>query len=234
MTSVEVTVHNPMFDRTIVLSSGDELEFGRYTRGVGQLPENALLSRDHGLIVATVDGFTVTSTGRHLGFVVSDRATPSRLHIPCGVGPIEIPFANASISFTHDIPSTLDIEVVGSDRADEWRNAWRQDMKNLRPRVNRGGNLTRPAQEARFRKANGNPYTWFRTLVAMCEPSLAGGLPGVPTNTDLANRLGYTPKVIERHLRDIYTELKVPPGGRQRDAAVRIALERGIVTANDL
>lgn len=119
-----MTVHNPEFDHTAVLRPGEELEFGRYTRGVGQLREDTLVSRRHGLITATDDGFTVTSTGSYLGFTVSDRTTPSKLYIPVGVGPITIPFAEAAITFDRDIEGELQITVAGSPAADLWRSQW--------------------------------------------------------------------------------------------------------------
>jgi len=86
-------------------------------------------------------------------------------------------------------------------------------------------------------------YAWFKTLVALCEPALransdaehAGPPEPTPTNTVLAARLVTSPKVIERHIAEIYQQLGLAGTDRSdREVAVAIATGQGLVTPGDL
>lgn len=70
----------------------------------------------------------------------------------------------------------------------------------------------------------------------MCEGEITANSAGVPTNTDLARRLGYDTKIIERHLSSIYEALDINPRRQQRprDIAVRRAVDRALVTRKHL
>jgi len=239
---VFVRIHNPQFDRSLELRPNEEIVFGRGVRDVGQLPNNSLVSRRHGLIAATETGFAVTSIGTYNGFVVRDTMTPSRLHIPVGMGPIELPFANAVVSFDHSVVGRLEIKVVGSELADRWEENWAPEAEHDRTiteHSQRSRSTNYPASAERpplKRNARGEPYTWFWTLVAMCEGEITAEFEGVPSNSQLAEDLGYETKAIERHVAAIYLALDIHPGDyqRPRDTAVRRAVDRGLVTRRDL
>ena len=229
-----VRIYNAQFERTKEMLPGEEVVFGRGVRDVGELSYNSLVSHRHGVVAATASGFSVTSIGTYSGFVVRDTMTPSRLHLPQGLGPIELPFANAIISFDHGVPGHIGVAVVGSDRADLWEERWGPEEEHdeeVRLHARRTFAGTQPPPGLK-RKARGEPYTWFWTLVAMCEGEITAGSAGVPTNADLAQTLGYKTNIIERHLSSIYEALDIDPRQQQRprDAAVRRAVDRGLVT----
>ena len=233
-----VQIYNPQFERTKEVLPGEEVVFGRGVRDVGELPNNSLVSHRHGVVAVTKSGFSVTSIGTYSGFVVRDTMTPSRLHLPQGMGPIELPFANAIISFDHGVPGQIRVAVVGSDRADLWEERWGPEAEHddavwLHDR--RTSRRTQPPPGLK-RKARGEAYTWFWTLVAMCEGEITAESAGVPTNADLARKLGYDTNIIERHLSSIYEALDIDPRDQQRprDAAVRRAVDRGLVTREHL
>jgi hypothetical protein len=232
--TVLIEIRNPQFGRAARLEPGDSLVFGRAERGAGQLPDSSLVSHRHGVIAATETGFTVESIGTYSGFVVRDTMTPSRLHLPRGVGPIEVPFANAVISFDHSVPGQLVVAVVGSERADLWEANWRPEVEHdatVREYELRRSGRTQPPPGLR-RKARGAPYTWFWTLVALCEGEITGASIGAPTNAELSQRLGYDTNIIDRHIASIYEALDIFQGEhtRPRDVAVRRAVDRGLVT----
>ena len=232
-----VSIYNRQFDRTKDIVPGEEVVFGREQRDVGELPNNSLVSRRHGVIAATETGFSVTSIGTYSGFVVRDTMPPSRLYVPQGMGPVELPFADAVISFDHGVPGQLHVDVVGSDRADLWEERWGLEEEHdaeVGAGDRRASWSTRPRRLKR--KARGEPYTWFWTLAAICEGEITAASAGVPTNTDLAQRLGYNTNIIERHLSSIYEALDIDPRRQQRprDAAVRRAVDRGLVTRKHL
>ena len=236
--SVFVRIHNPQFDRTKEMVLGEEVVFGRGVRDVGELPNNSLVSHRHGVVTVTESGFAVTSIGTYSGFVVRDTMTPSRLHLPQGMGPVELPFANAVISFDHGVPGSIHVAVIGSGRADLWEDRWgpeeEHDEEVWLTHRRTFGRTQRPF--GLKRKARGEPYTWFWTLVAMCEGEITAGSAGVPTNAELAKTLGYETNIIERHLSSIYEALDIDPKEqrRPRDVAVRRAVDRGLVTREHL
>lgn len=237
---MEVIVTNADYDGPEQhLSVGDTLEFGRQVGGVGRLGEHRAISRRHGVITANEDGFAVEATGTFAGVVVADNTTPSRLHIPNGVGPIDIPFRSCSIVVEYDGErARLEVEVEGSARADAWAAQWGIDAPP-RPADDSPGfvPLTAPADNrdaGRFRKSNGSYYTWFTVLVALCEPSFGVEPGGAPTNQQLARRTGYRVGDIEKKLAAVYRALDVEHEDRPREAAVERALERGIVTPDHL
>jgi hypothetical protein len=226
----------------LVLSLEPEMtmDFGRAIGGVGRISEHREASRHHGTVVASDDGFAVISTGTHSGFVVADRTTPSRLYVPCGVGPVSVPFADASVivEFGEEY-DYLDVKVTGSDVADRWSRAWGPEMRERwadAARDNRADLATAPAMsEVRWRMANGKPYAWFETLVAMCEPALGVGPAGTPTNRRLAARRKVRVRVIERHVASIYEAFGFDTDDKgARYVIVQIAIDQGLVTRADL
>jgi len=238
---VVVTVTNPLAPG---LASSLEpkmtMDFGRTIGGVGRISEHREVSRHHGTVVATDDGFAVTSTGTHSGFVVADRSTPSRLYIPCGVGPVSVPFADASVivEFGEEY-DYLDVKVTGSGAADRWSSAWGPEMRERSAdaaKEKRAGLLTAPPMsEVRWRMANGKPYAWVDTLVAMCEPALGVGPAGTPTNRQLAARRKVKVRVIERHVASIHEAFGFDTDDKgARYVIVQIAIDHGLVTRADL
>ena len=181
----------------------------------------------------------MTSVGSLVGFVVADRTTPSRLHIPRGVGPVQVPLADASVIVELDAGSDyLDVVVDGSDAARRWGANWGPEMRHrwadvaaVAPALP----LTAPAlAHVGWRKSNGKPYAWFVTLIAMCEPALGVGPAGTPTNRELARRRYMSPGVIERQVAQIYQAFGLAEVRGARDVFVQIAVERGLVTRADL
>ncbi len=235
-----VTITNPnVAGLSKVLEPGASLEFGREVGGVGRISDDAVVSRRHGVITATDDGFDVTSTGSLVGFVVADRTTPSRLHVPCGVGPIRVPFADSSVIVELDTGiDHLDVVVDGSAAAQRWRENWGPEMRDRWADVAAAAPvlpMTAPAlAEVKWRRSNGRPYAWFLTLIAMCEPALGIGPAGTPTNRELARRRYVSPGVIERHMAQIYEAFGLADVRGARDVIVQIAVERGLVTRADV
>ncbi|MCB0966071.1 MAG: hypothetical protein KDB37_04495 [Ilumatobacter sp.] len=240
---MHIVVSNPAYNGPECrLDVGDELEFGRECGGVGRIGESPTISRRHGTITAVESGYAVEATGTFSGIVVTDRTTPSRLYIPHGVGPVEIPFHVSAVSVDGDDASAarLDVTVVGSTRADMWASQWGIDAPpNPRPvsRSNRSRTVSALATRRnprRYRKSNGVYYAWFTVLVALCEPAL-GDEPGVaPTNQQLARRTGLKPSTIEKKLQSIYEALEVDTNERPRDVAIQHAISNGIVTRQHL
>jgi hypothetical protein len=238
---VIVTVTNPRSPGLVSsLEPGMTLDFGRTIGGVGRISEHGEVSRHHGTVVASDDGFAVISTGTHSGFVVADRTTPSRLFVPCGVGPVSVPFADASVivEFGEEY-DYLDVRVTGSDAADRWSSAWGPEMRERladAARHKQAGLVTAPPMSAvRWRMANGKPYAWFDTLVAMCEPALGVGPAGTPTNRQLAARRQVKLRVIERHVASIHEAFGFDTDDKgARYVIVQIAIDQGLVTRADL
>lgn len=235
-----VTITNPNLPGLCeVLEAGAALEFGRDVGGVGRISDDSTVSRRHGIITATEDGFEVTSVGSLRGFVVADRTTPSRTYVPCGVGPVSVPFADASVIVELDDGlDYLDVAVESSTAADQWRTSWGPEMRQRWADVAKDVPAlpgTAPAMAGiRWRKTNGVPYSWFLTLVALCEPALGEGPAGTPINRDLAKRRFTTVKVIERHVAQIYEAFELAEVKGARDLIVQIAVDRGLVTRADL
>ena len=235
-----VTITNPgVPGLSKVLEPGTSMEFGREVGGVGRISDDAIVSRRHGVIAGTDAGFEVTSIGSLIGFVVADRTTPSRLHIPCGVGPIPVPFADASVIVElDDGRDHLDVVVESSSAADSWRSSWGPEVRQRWADVAADAPVL-PATAAAmanvgWRKTNGKPYAWFLTLIALCEPALGSGPAGTPTNRELAVRRYTSPGVIERHVAQIYDAFGLADVRGARDVIVQIAVERGLVTRADL
>jgi hypothetical protein len=100
-------------------------------------------------------------------------ATPSRIHVPRGVGPVPIPFRECSIVLEHcrERPY-LDGVVEGSIAAEKWHRSWGPEMRD---------NWMDPTSSVlpalpKFAPRRGSGHReWFVTLVALCEPHLGRG-----------------------------------------------------------
>jgi hypothetical protein len=225
------------------LRPGESLKFGREQSGVGFMGERRTISRHHGTIEVEDDQYTVTSTGTEFGFVVMDRSTPSRVYVPRGLGPVAIPFASAVLAIEHRHERfMLLLEVVGSDHAERWRQAWTPGQRE-RWRARPAMNTDAPWRGFEWARSKESAYAWFKTLVALCEPALLSHSDAehvsspqpTPTNTVLAARLVTSTKVIERHIAEIYQELGLSHLARpDREIAVAIATGQGLVTPDDL
>lgn len=238
---MEIRILNPTWNGPEVrLEPGDELLFGRDQGGAGRIGSDLTraVSRHHGTVRATDDGFTVRATGSHVGVVVRDRSTPSELHVPSGVGPITVPFRSCSIVLDENMPiARLDLEVTGSPPADRWHERWGVEVEELLPSEPLPGLMTLapfPADRFYRNEANTKRYAWWVTLLALCEPLFGVGPAGIPTNLQLSARLNYSTKTIEQHLTKIYEVLRVDAALRQREIAAHVAIRRGIVVEADL
>lgn len=232
--SIRVTNPSRRGDDTVTLHPGDGFPFGREVGGVGRISDDPRVSRHHGVVHAASDGLSVSSTSRSNGFVVRDRATPSRLYIPCGVGPVAIPFRQCSIVLEHcvGVVPYLDITVTGSASADAWHQGWGPDTRAAWRRS--GASTAPPIGRFDPELRNGRPYAWFKTLVALCEPHFGLGPAGTPTNPELAARLHVSTTTVEKHLTEIYRALEIDRAAGQRELAVTIAITTGAVTPHDL
>jgi hypothetical protein len=217
------------------LAGGEEFWFGR-DAGQGQVTADDLaVSGRHGCILATAAGWSVRSTGSVHSFAVYDCDTPSRLFVPRGAGPIEVPFAAAMV--------VIDVEYrhyaigVTSAGATGWAGNW----TSLRVGPPGGEQGTVAAWNAApYADRNGRVLRWYQVLVAMCEPRLR--LPAdrreerIPTNREIAARLGISIHVLENHHIDrLRRELGFSTYTEQvRQAAVLIAINQGLVTTADL
>lgn len=218
----------------VTIAVGAEFAFGRQIGGVGRISEDPRVSRHHGLVQATAEGVSVTSTSRRNGFVVRDRATPSRLTVPRGVGPVPLPFREFSIVLEHCVGQApyLDVEVEGLERADRWHASWG-------PQIRRGWfdqreSTAPPLADFHPKFAGGTVRAWFKTLVALCEPQFGRGPAGIPTNADLAARRFVNLGTIERDLTTIYRVLDIEHRPDRREIAAVVPVITGAVTPADL
>jgi len=230
-------------ERAVELAPGDELPFGR-APGSGHISQSPAVSKVHGLIRAGEGAWSVVSTGRYHGFTVLDGETPSRLVIPKGAGPVTVPFARAVIAVEvehHRCLLEVDARHAG---APGWEGAWvsylnREPASAVGPGAGSAGTNLAWAG-ARFTDRAGRPLKWYQVLVAMCEPRLR--LPAseredrIPSNREIAQRLGVSVGVIENHHLDrLRRELGFPRFSEQmRLGAVLLAISQGIVTTADL
>lgn len=235
-------------DREVLVPHGQQFYFGR-DPGPGQLTTERSVSGRHGLVEAVENNWQVTSLGSLFSFTVYDVETPSRLFIPIGSGPVPVPFAEAIVAI--EILDQRYVFGVSTTGVRGWADSWRSvrdmphplhgDSRDVEPPPARSSGHTtemvwRPDQ---FRDRRGNLRRWYQVLVAMCEPRLR--LPAetreerVPSNKQIANRLGISDRTLEKHLDelrqnfgfDTYTD-------QMRIAAVAIALSQRLVTVSDL
>lgn len=230
------------------LGPGDQLAFGRNS-GPGQVAaDHRSVSGRHGLIDVDDRGWSVTSTGSLYSFSVYDVETPSRLYIPLGAGPVQVPFAHAVIAIEIlDRRYVLQVDSVG---AAGWANSWRsvrdhdprrRDPEPLDDDLNAVSTKTTRIgwSPAQFMDRKGNVRRWYQVLAAMCEPRLR--VPAetreerIPTNKQLALRLGISDRTLEKHLDELRQQFGFDTYTDQmRVAAVVIAISQGIVTIADL
>lgn len=204
---------------------------------MGLLGPGRSISRQHAIIEATELGFTVSATGSQIGVIVSDRTTPSRLYVPCGMRSIDVPFASSYVTVETgaDRPGVR-VDVAGSPRAERWRAGWTaENRERWRRERDRRHSTQAPWRDLHWARSNESVYAWFRTLVALCEPVLAHRVEPTPTNRTLAGRLHTQVGVIERHMAEIYENLGLSNlPSRDREIVVAIAVGQGIVTPDDL
>ena len=241
MTSAEgAALRISIGERCQLITPGERLEFGR-AEGPGQISESSAVSSVHGVITASEGSWSVTSTGRFHGFSVLDVETPSRLVIPIGAGPVTVPFARSVIAVEVEHHRYL-LEVDARPfAAQDWAGAWTSYLNRRPGQADDESSGTSLAWSgAHFVDRNGRPLRWYQVLVAMCEPRLR--LPAssredrVPSNKEIAARLGVTVGVIENHHLDrLRSELGFPRFSEQmRLGAVLLAISQGIVTPADL
>lgn len=232
--AVEVTLDD---GRVEVLAVGESMDIGR-AAGRGRLGgDDRRVSRRHGVIAALEDGtWTATATGTLAGLVIYDHETPSRLHVPAGVGPVAIPFARSSL-VVEVREQRYACSVVAAGLTG-WTGSWASVLgASARPR-DKGTNTQVAWDDVRGRDPRtGRPLRWFQLLVALCEPRL-GDPPEdrIPTDDEVAARLGVTPnRVGSRLVGRAREELGLPSYTPQlRQAMVSIAISQGLVTSHDL
>lgn len=220
-----------------VVPVGGSLAFGR-AEGPGQLtPIDRRISSRHGLIEVGDAGWAVTATGSYHGVTVYDNESPSRMCLPAGAGPVIVPFAWAVIAV--EVQSdryTLEVRGRG---ASGWSSGWATTARQL---AHAEGDpllsATVPVWSGtRWTDRRGRVLRWYQTLVAMCAPRfLVPPQERVPTNAELARKLGVKQSVVENHyLEQVRDRLGFNKFDDQtRRAAVVIAISQGVVTRNDL
>jgi hypothetical protein len=232
--ALQVRITNPHVEGSVVLGpDAQPFTFGAYAEGVGCI-KGPTVSRSHGVITLTDEGFAVSAIGSRLGVVVFDLATPSMITVPMGVGPVAMPFGQARLTIDQrELDRCLVIEVSGSEACERWNAAWTAEIRT-RWTQRRAASTEPPWRHMKWSFQHGGVMAWFRTLVAMCVPELEGRSGYVPTNKELAERLFLSVGVIERHVSDIHLQLDVPTGPGSREELVRLAVRQGFVTRDDV
>lgn len=221
--------------QAIVVGVGRSLEIGR-NDGPGQIAvTNQAVSRRHGVIAFEGPGWSVTATGTQSGLVVYDHETPSRVHVPRGVGPVAMPFAQASVVI--EVRQQRYPVTVTAPGLDGWAGSWASTLSAAAGSGMRGA--TRPPWDGvRWRdERTGKPLRWYQALVAMCEPFLTvGGPDTVPSDSELARRIGTTVNVVQSRLMgEIRDHLGFQTYTSQlRQTMVAVAISQRLVTADDL
>jgi hypothetical protein len=234
---------------------GSAVAFGRAPGPLMIGADDDRVSRQHGLIGNEASHWYVRSTSPHYGFVVYDCATPSRLHVPPGAGPLIIPFAAAILSI-EILGARHHVQVEGMG-CDNWGTNWGPHVRQRRPQIHSvlpsdqeaTTDAARQAQEEpapgltryvwddlALKARDGKVLQWYRALVAMCEPRLqTPPNDRIPTDAEIARRLGISPKTLEKHRDRLRDELGFSKYDEQmRLAAVVLSLGQGLVTAEDL
>lgn len=220
--------------RPVPLSPGAQLVIGR-DDGPGQVgADDRTVSRHHGVITAADKHWTVQATGTRSGLVVYDHETPSQLLISRGVGPVVVPFASASVVIEVRLRRySLTVQGPG---APGWSGSWASARTEWSDAPAPGE--THVPWEIRWRDAStGKPMRWYQTLVAMCEPFLLHAPDAtVPTNAQIARRLGVSTSSVEKRLMEqVRNGLGFDPyGADPRRTIVSIAISQRLVTAADL
>jgi hypothetical protein len=225
-------------EREVHIPVGSTLTFGRapgpLLLGVG----DDRVSRQHGLIGCASSYWYVQSVSPHYGFAVYDCATPSRLHVPPSAGPLTIPFESAIVAI-EILGSRHHFQVQGAG-SPNWEANWAPHVR----KISRPTGLTREEagrtryvwNDVSLRGRDGKVLQWYKALVAMCEPRLQSPpVERVPTDAEIARRLGISPKTLEKHRDRLRDELGFNKYDEQmRLAAVVLALGQGLVTTHDL
>jgi hypothetical protein len=223
-------------EREVNVASGSSMTFGRAIGPLHIAAGDDRVSRQHGIIGCTDSGWYVHSTSPHYGFAVYDCDTPSRLHVPPGAGPLNVPFTKAIVSI-EILGTRHHFQVVGPG-VDNWASNWGPHIRRTEAPV-----VVRPVGETRYvwdevslRGRDGQVLQWYRALVAMCEPRLQNPpIERIPTDVEIAKRLNISPKTLEKHRDRLRDELGFNKYDEQmRLAAVVLALGQGLVTMHDL
>lgn len=221
------------------LAPGEQLEFGR-AAGPGQLTvDDHRVSSRHGTIGAVEGSWWVRSTASYRGFTVYDCDSVSKLTVPIGAGPLTVPFGWALLAVEFTTERYL-IEVRGPS-APGWAEgaaaARRAEAAAAQGDAASPDATVSAWRDVRFTDRQGRVLRWYQTLVAMCEPRLCSPHnERVPSNAELARRLGVSQGTLENHYLDrLRRELGFQKFDDQsRLAAVVVALNQGLVGRNDL
>jgi hypothetical protein len=227
--------------RNTTLAAPGEITFGRASTVVVAV-DDIRVSREHGVIGLDNGSWYVRSTTvTSVGFIVYDCETPSRLHIPPRAGPVTIPFSWAIVSI--ELLGDRHCFEVRGPGASTWTTNWgdyttkteRTEKAAKAGRVDTG-QTKHVFSDLQFEARNGKMLQWFRVLVAMCEPRLANPpIERIPTDAELARRLGIKPRTLEHHRDRLREELGFAKYDDQtRLASVILALGQGLVTSKDL
>lgn len=225
-------------ERRFTLRSGERLEFGREEVEASITDGDRWVSRHHGTIAADERGWSVEAVGSRCGVVVYDTETPSRLHIARGVGPVTMPFAAAAVVV--EARGRRHVLFVEGPGAPGWSGAWASVLGETQGegRVPPGLGTVGPWEGVRWLdRRTGRPLRWYQTLVAMCEPFFATPpVEEVPTDAELADRLGTTAAVVRKRLMgELRDELGLDAEAPHvRRTIVAIAIAQGLVTRDDL
>jgi hypothetical protein len=219
----------------VTVLPGEQIDFGRAPGPLQIAEREDRVSRVHGTIHCEAGRWLVSSAGTFSGFVVYDCETPSRLNIPVGAGPIMVPFAWSIVSI--EVLGDRHVLEVRAPGSPGWESSWASVLDDARKLARSAGSHTRPLWETRnITDRDGRVRRWYQALVAMCEPRLrTPPVERIPTDAEIAKRLGISPKTLEKHRERIRVELGFAKYDDQtRLAAVVLALGQGLVTPKDL
>ena len=215
------------------LAESKPFQFGR-ADGPGQIgADDRRVSQVHGSVVDLGSGWALLCSARLSGLTVYDCDSPSRLLLPPQSGPVLIPFAHAVVAVEFkSIRHHLEVDSIG---APGWTDGWRSSAVEVSDEP--ADATIHPHFDIRFFDRTGRPLRWYQTLVALCEPRLSNPPDErIPTNREIAARLGVTQSMVENHYLDrLRRELGFSKFDEQsRLAAVVIALSQAIVTRQSI
>lgn len=210
---------------------GGVLAFGRNADDGLIGADDRRVSRHHGDIIAGEGGtWSLTSHG---GVVVYDHETPSRLHVPRGIGPVTIPFAKATVII--ELRDTRHAFTVTSSGLPGWDGSW-ASVAAARVPTPAGPDATELAWEPAFGRSRKNqPVRWYQALVALCEPTLRGDGAAVPTDAQVARRIDVSTVRAGRLVTQARDALGFEPRtANLRQAMVALSIGQGLVTPREL
>jgi hypothetical protein len=215
------------------LRPGEVQNFGRGGPGspvdISLAPEDRAISRLAGVITARDTFWCITNESWNKTYVVEHTdQVPGYIQVQPGMREAVIPF------------ETSRVRIPGAEREYTFL-VMAPEQGPVPDRAGSSGDRVTVGceTEAAYRLDRWNTY--FRVLVAFCEPQLQGPTSEIPTQIQVANRLGLSRPAVNAHIEYLLNrKLKIGNHGhgagvdwRQR-ALVEHALRFGLVTEADL